>query len=89
MTARRGAVLPTVPQFVGQLLIGWGIFNLVEGVIDHHLLELHHVRDMPAHVPLYDWLFLGIGGVLFIATGSALSGLRDAASRPGTGEGAR
>jgi uncharacterized membrane protein len=34
----------------------------VEGLIDHHLLEIHHVRDLPVHVPIYDWLFLGIGG---------------------------
>ena len=79
----RGAVLPTIPQFVGRLLLGWGIFNLVEGTIDHHLLELHHVRDVPAHVPLYDWLFLGIGGVLFIVIGWALSRPTGDRSRPG------
>jgi hypothetical protein len=27
------------------------------------------VRDLPAHVPLYDWLFLAIGGVGFILLG--------------------
>ena len=64
------------------MLRGWGILNLVEGVIDHHLLELHHVRDMPAHVPIYDWLFLGIGGVLFIAIGWALTRPRRDRSRP-------
>jgi uncharacterized membrane protein len=46
----------------GELLLGWGAFNLVEGAIDHHLLGLHHVRDLPVHVPIYDWLFLGLGG---------------------------
>ena len=30
----------------------------MEGIVDHHFLELHHVRDLPAHVPMYDWLFL-------------------------------
>src|SRR5207253_1927512 len=35
----------------GQMVLGWGTFNLVEGIIDHHLLQLHHVRDMPVHVP--------------------------------------
>jgi uncharacterized membrane protein len=44
--------------------MGWAGFNLVEGIIDHHLLNLHHVRDLPEHVPLYDWVFLLIGGVL-------------------------
>jgi uncharacterized membrane protein len=53
----------------GQLILGWGVFNLVEGIIDHHLLNIHHVRDVPVHVPLYDWAFLGVGGVLFIVIG--------------------
>jgi uncharacterized membrane protein len=47
----------------GELLLGWGVFNLVEGLVDHHLLALHHVRDLPVHVPLYDWIFLGVGGI--------------------------
>jgi uncharacterized membrane protein len=56
----------------GQMLFGWGAFNLTEGVIDHHLLNLHHVRDMPVHVPMYDWLFLLIGGLGFLAMGATL-----------------
>ena len=67
--ARDGALLPGAGAFTGQLLLGWGIFNLVEGLVDHHLLGIHHVRDMPMHVPLYDWLFVGIGGVGLIAIG--------------------
>ena len=57
---------------VGELFVGWGAFNLVEGLIDHHLLNLHHVRDMPVHVPVYDWLFLGIGGFGFLIVGFVL-----------------
>jgi len=71
--AREARPLPGTVGFTGQLLLGWGIFNLVEGIIDHHLLDLHHVRDLPAHVPLYDWLFLGLGGVGLIALGYALA----------------
>jgi uncharacterized membrane protein len=55
--------LPRAGSFTGQLLLGWGAFNLIEGIIDHHLLEIHHVRDLPMHVPIDDWLFLGIGGI--------------------------
>jgi uncharacterized membrane protein len=47
---------------------------LLEGLVDHHLLALHHVRDLPIHVPFYDWLFLGIGGVGFMLLGWALAG---------------
>jgi uncharacterized membrane protein len=27
------------------MLIGFGLFNLVEGIIDHHLLGIHHVNE--------------------------------------------
>src|SRR5215208_4792293 len=32
--ARRGVPLPSPGAFTGQLLLGWGLFNLVEGIID-------------------------------------------------------
>ena len=70
---RNGTAPRTLTVLSGQMLLGWGVFNLVEGVIDHHLLELHHVRDMPAHVPLYDWMFLGLGGVVLIVVGWLMS----------------
>ena len=74
--ARKGRRLPTPGGLAAQLILGWGIFNLVEGVIDHHLLGLHHVRDVPAYVPAYDWLFLLVGGVLLIVVGLVGSGRR-------------
>ena len=37
---------PPLRRFVGALLIGWGSFNIVEGLIDHHLLQLHNVREV-------------------------------------------
>jgi uncharacterized membrane protein len=67
--ARRRRPLPTPGALGGQLLLGWGLFNIVEGVVDHHLLGLHHVRDLPAHVPLYDWLFLAVAGFGFALVG--------------------
>lgn len=75
--ADRARSAPVGRMLLGQMVLGWGVFNLVEGVIDHHLLQLHHVMDMPVHVPLYDWLFLGFGGILLILLGAALA-------RPGT-----
>ena len=67
-----GRRVGTSTNFVGQMMFGWGTFNLIEGIADHHILGLHHVRDMPVHVPLYDWLFLIIGGIGFLAIGRAL-----------------
>ena len=71
--ARQGASFPPVRWFIGLLIGGWGAFNLAEGVINHHLLQLHHVRDLPMHVPAYDYAFLLIGGFGFIAIGWALT----------------
>jgi uncharacterized membrane protein len=62
----------TAAAFTGQMVFGWGLFNLVEGVVDHHLLNLHHVRDLPLHVPLYDWIFLGVGGIGLLTIGAVL-----------------
>lgn len=58
--------------FVGLLLAGWGLFNLVEGLVDHHLLGVHHVRDDVADPRWWDLGFLALGFLLFIA-GSALA----------------
>jgi uncharacterized membrane protein len=69
---RFGEILPGRRTFAGLLVAGWGVFNLVEGIVDHHILGLHHVRDMPVHIVSYDWLFLGIGGVGFLLLGWAL-----------------
>jgi uncharacterized membrane protein len=65
--------IPTTLQFTGQLVLGWGLFNLVEGLIDHQILNLHHVRDLPVHVPAFDWLFLLVGGVGFIVLGKIMA----------------
>lgn len=53
--------------FFGSMIMGWGIFNLVEGVIDHHILGIHHVVERLG-VSIYDYAFLG-SGVLFIIIG--------------------
>ena len=57
-------------RLVGGMLAGWGGFNLVEGVVDHHVLGLHHVRPGPDQL-VYDLGFLLIGAVL-LAAGVAL-----------------
>jgi uncharacterized membrane protein len=51
---------------VGLLLMGWGTFNLVEGVIDHHILKLHHVRQVSEHQGAWDIAFLFWGAVMLI-----------------------
>ena len=55
--------------FVGTLLVGAGLFNLVEGVGDHLLLDVHHVRDVAA----YDWALLVVGGAGPVVAGWMLT----------------
>jgi len=47
----------------GWILAGWGIFNVVEGLLDHHLLGIHHVIS-GEHQALADILFLVFGALL-------------------------
>jgi uncharacterized membrane protein len=49
--------------FIGGLSLGWGLFNLIEGTINHHILHIHHVTETPNHV-MWDLMFLGSGVVL-------------------------
>jgi uncharacterized membrane protein len=60
--------MPPGPAFVGQLLFGWGAFNLVEGIIDHQLLGMHYVRQVPNYT-VYNLTFLAVGGVGLLLVG--------------------
>ncbi len=55
---------------MGGMLVGWGLFNTVEGVIDHHIIGLHHVRPGP-NESLYDVGFL-VWGLIMLAIGAWL-----------------
>jgi uncharacterized membrane protein len=50
----------------GPMLAGWGLFNLAEGIVDHHLLGIHHVHGGP-HQLWWDLGFLALGAVLVAA----------------------
>jgi uncharacterized membrane protein len=60
--------------FFGSLLIGWALFNLVEGIIDHHILRLHHVYEYASadSQAVFDYGFLLIGGVILGSIGLAI-----------------
>lgn len=55
----------------GALLAGAGVFNIVEGLIDHQILGIHHVLPGDPHQFLFDMLFLAAGAGL-IVTGARL-----------------
>ena len=66
----------------GMLLAGWGVFNGVEGVIDHQLLGIHHVRD-DLGAPLgWDLAFLAFGVALIVAGVALARAGKGVARRP-------
>jgi uncharacterized membrane protein len=50
----------------GSMLLGFGAFNVVEGVIDHHLLGIHHVNETVDQPYRFYW------DVGFLAWGAAM-----------------
>jgi uncharacterized membrane protein len=69
---REGRLAPPWRAHIGMLLAGWGVFNLVEGLIDHQLLGIHHVRDDLGGPLGWDLAFLALG-ILLVAVGVALT----------------
>jgi uncharacterized membrane protein len=59
---------------IGLFLMGWGSFNLVEGVIDHQILGIHHVNET---APPEQWLWWDLGflvwGAIMLLGGWALA----------------
>jgi uncharacterized membrane protein len=68
---RQGRLAPSWSFHFGLLLGGWGVFNVVEGVIDHLLLGVHHVRDDLGAPLSWDIGFL-VFGVVQVVAGWAL-----------------
>lgn len=56
----------------GGLSTGWGLFNLIEGIIDHGLLKLHNVREQAADPSAWNQGFLVFAVALIVAGGAAV-----------------
>jgi uncharacterized membrane protein len=56
---------------LGSMIAGWGLFNFVEGLTDHVILQVHHVVERIG-LSIWDWIFLA-SGILFIAIGTLLA----------------
>lgn len=74
---RRGQRAPSPLFQLGLVLAGWGLFNIVEGTVDHLILGVHHVRDDLGGPLSWDIGFL-IFGVLLVVVGGALHKAGDA-----------
>jgi uncharacterized membrane protein len=69
-TAHKRHLYWSTKQLIGTILLGFGIFNFVEGVVNHHWLGIHHVNET---VPkeqwhLWDYAFTA-SGLFMIAVG--------------------
>ncbi len=68
--ALRADETATPRQLIGLVLLGWGLFNVVEGIVDHLLLGIHHVNET---APREQWIWWDLGfllwGAVMIAAG--------------------
>jgi len=68
--ARRPHFLWSAPLLLAAVLMGFGIFNVVEGLVDHHLLGIHHVNEtVPAGERIYWDLGFLLWGAAMLAGG--------------------
>jgi uncharacterized membrane protein len=68
--------------FVGALAGGWGLFNVVEGLIDHQLLGIHHVHPGRGQLA-WDLGFLLFGLLLCVLASKLVLPPRPARVRAG------
>jgi uncharacterized membrane protein len=83
--AWRAGRLAAAPRAqLGTMLAGWGAFNLAEGLVNHQLLGIHHLRDDLGGPLGWDLAFLAFGAILVVG-GLALARERGAAVSPRRG----
>lgn len=61
-TAKRRHLYWSSDLLIGSMLIGFGMFNVVEGLIDHHILGTHHVNEL---VPIEQRIYWDVGFLLW------------------------
>lgn len=66
-----GRLAPPWSFHIGLLMLGWGVFNVVEGLMNRQLLRIHHVRDDVVEPLPWDAGFL-VFGIALIGVGWAL-----------------
>jgi uncharacterized membrane protein len=64
--ARKPHFLWSARLLTASVLMGFGVFNVIEGVVDHHLLSLHHVNET---VSRDQWIYWDVG---FLLSGAAM-----------------
>ena len=65
---KRKDINPSPKLAMGGALSGWGIFNIVEGIIHHHILDLHNVNEFTLNTDIWNYSFL-LSGFIFLFIG--------------------
>ncbi len=60
--ARRTHVRWSTKMLTGTLLMGFGLFNVVEGLVNHQILGIHHVNET---VPRAQWIYWDVGFLIW------------------------
>ena len=79
--ARQDFALGKADRYLfASVLIGFGLWNVLDGIIFHWLMEFHHIKMDPTRPFLWDLAWFAAFGLLPLAIGY---GLRSAAGLPG------
>jgi uncharacterized membrane protein len=59
-------------KFYGSLILGFSAFNLIEGILNHAIFQIHHViqRASPSGQLFWDMTFLIFSAIIFIIMGT-------------------
>jgi uncharacterized membrane protein len=71
---RQNDVLQSPRYMLAMVLVGAGAFHIFDGIVNHWLLQIHHIRQGPDAL-LYDIAFFMIG-VILVAVGTGLARTR-------------
>lgn len=71
--ARRGERMPGTLRWTGLFVLGWGGFNLLDGIVNHHLMAFHNVRDDVENKMAWNMGFMLVAGVLQPIAGLAMA----------------
>lgn len=63
---KRRDINPSPKLALGGAIAGWGIFNLVEGIIHHQIIKLHNVNEYSLQPEVWNYSFLGSGIILIV-----------------------
>ncbi|WP_079506072.1 DUF2243 domain-containing protein [Mesobacillus jeotgali] len=73
LAGRPTEVSKGISKLIANFLIGAGVFNLVEGIVNHHIVQIHRVKPGDPNAIMYDLAFLGLG-LLLVITGKLIRG---------------